>query len=227
MGFIKRIFCKINHFIVYLICHLLVDSVFDAAGNSLRLVSVDKSLTLLLHHRRFFLGHGPAEKVASSQGVAPQGPHDLHHLLLVDDTPVGGFQDGRKLRAVVRNRIRVVFPADILGDEIHGAGAVKGNSRNDILKTLRLQFLHEVFHARAFQLENAVRFSRSQGRVHCRIVVLHGFQADAFPAALFRHPQGVLDHGERPKPQEIHFQKPQLLQGSHRKLGGNRSVPGS
>ena len=35
---------------------------------------------------------------------------------------------------------------------------------------------------------------------------------------------GVLDHGQGAQAQEIHFQKPQLLQGRHRELRGDRTV---
>ena len=91
VGLVKGIAGKIRHLVKNVVGCLLVNAVVDAAFNPLLLIAVDEILPLLLHHRCLFLGHGPTHQVASPQGITGQIPHDLHHLLLVHNTPVGGI----------------------------------------------------------------------------------------------------------------------------------------
>ena len=44
---------------------------------------------------------------------------------------------------------------------------------------------------------------------------------------LLDHGHGILEHGQGPETQEIHFQKSQLLQCGHCKLGGDGAVGAS
>ena len=162
MRFIERILCKIDHLIVDLVCNLLRNTICNAARNALCFISVNKVLALFFHDGGFFLGHRTAPQVASSKRVTRQITYDLHNLLLIYDTAICRLQNRLQLRAVILDRIRVIFTTDILRDKIHRTRTVQGNSRDHILKTLRLQFLHEVFHTRTFQLEHTVRTSRSQ-----------------------------------------------------------------
>ena len=224
VGLIKSIFCKIDHLVVDLVGRLFVYAVVHAARHALLRVAVDKILPLPLHHIALFLGHGAAQKVAAPQRVAGQVPDDLHDLLLVDDAPVCGSQDGLQLRAVVGDELRVVFPLDVLGDKVHGARAVQGDPGNDVLQALRLQLLHEALHPGTLKLEDAVRLSGPNGIQHRFVIVINAVYVDFLPRAPAGQLHRVLDHSQGPKTQEIHLQKPQFLQGSHGELGGHRAV---
>ena len=90
MGLVEGIFSKINHLIVDVVCGLLVNPIVHTALNPFRLAAVDKVLALLFHDRRLFLTHGAAHQIAASHGVSGQITHNLHNLLLVHDTSIGG-----------------------------------------------------------------------------------------------------------------------------------------
>ena len=88
MGLIKGVFREVRHVIVDLVRCLLIDAVRDTALYALLGVSVDEVLALLRHDCRFFLRHGTAHKVTSTERISGQVSYDLHNLLLVDDTAV-------------------------------------------------------------------------------------------------------------------------------------------
>ena len=91
MGLIEGVFGEIRHVVKDLVGRLFVDAVGRTALYSLFLVAVNEILPLPGHNVRLFLGHGTAHQVAPSQGIPGQVPDDLHDLLLVHDTAVGGL----------------------------------------------------------------------------------------------------------------------------------------
>src|SRR5699024_3049617 len=98
MGLVEGVLGKIHHLIIDFSCHLFRNSVFHTAGNALLLISVNEVVPLLFHHGLLLFTHGTAHQIASSHGVSAQIPHDLHNLLLVDNTAVGGLQNVLQLR---------------------------------------------------------------------------------------------------------------------------------
>ena len=170
MGLVEGILGKVHHFVVDVLRHSFGNAFCQTARDPFFGVSVDKVVALLLHDGLLFLGHGPAHQVAASQGVARQVPHDLHDLLLVDDTAVGGGQDGLHFGTVIGNARPVGLALDIFGNEIHGARSVEGNACDDILQALRPQLLHKGLHARGFDLEYPVRPARGNGGIDIRVV---------------------------------------------------------
>ena len=204
MGFVKRVFREIDHLIIDLIRCLLIDPVLHASRHIRLFIPIDKDLTLLLHDVAFFLGHSAAQKVAPPQSVPRKVAHDLHDLLLVHDTPVGRLQDRFQLRAVISNGRRVVLSLDVLGDKIHGARTVQGNAGDDIFQAVGLQFLHEALHPRALELEDTVRLPCADIVQHLCVIVIDLLHING---GLFlpRHLHRVLDHSQRPEPQEIHL----------------------
>ena len=88
MGFVKRILGEICHFIINLIGSLLVDAICNAARYTFLRISVHKILTFLCHNIGFLLGHGTSHKVTSSKSISRQITHDLHNLLLIDNTAI-------------------------------------------------------------------------------------------------------------------------------------------
>ena len=173
MGFVEGILGEIHHIIIDAARNLLTDSLGDAARYSLLRVSVDEVCALLLHDRLLFLTHGTAHEVAPPHGIAAQITHNLHNLLLIDNTAVGGLQNRLELRTGVDDLVMVVFSFYVSRNEIHRARTVQGNTGNDILKALRPQFLHEVLHSGALQLEDSLRLSGSDICQHLWIIVVN------------------------------------------------------
>ncbi len=74
--------------------------------NALALGALFKDDPLLGHFFRLFLAHGPTQHVRTPQGVASQLLGDLHHLLLIQDDPVGRLEN-RLQPFVLVLRVRV------------------------------------------------------------------------------------------------------------------------
>ena len=120
----------------------------------------------------------------------------------------------------------MILTLDVLGNEVHGSRTVQGNSGNDVLHALWLQFLHESLHAAAFQLEHAVGLTGSKGSVNRRVVIIYFINVYRLSGSLGRHTGRVLNDRQGTQAQKIHFQKAQLFQGSHDKLSGDGTVGG-
>jgi len=90
---VEGVFRKIDHLIVNMVRRLLVDPIRNTALYALLCIAVDEILAFFLHDCRFFLCHRTAHQVASSPGIASQIAHDLHNLLLIDDTAIGRRQN--------------------------------------------------------------------------------------------------------------------------------------
>ena len=138
MRLIERILRKVDHLIVDLIRHFLVNAVGNTAGHALLRISVDEIAALLLHHRSLLLRHGAAHQITPAKRITAELAYDLHNLLLIDNTSVGRLQDRLQLRAVVHHFLRMILTLDILRNKVHRSRPVQGNSGNDILEILRL-----------------------------------------------------------------------------------------
>ena len=206
MGFVKRILCKIDHFIIDLVSSFLIDSILNTSRHICLGISVNKNLTLFLHHVAFFLGHRTTQQITSAQSISRQITHDLHNLFLVDDTSVCRFQNRFQLRTVVCDGRGIILPLDILRDKIHRTRTVQRNAGYDILQTVRLQFLHEVLHPCALKLEDSIRLSGSYIIHYFLIVVIDFFhvQIRLFAA---HHIYRILDYCQRAKTEKVHLQK--------------------
>ena len=55
MGFVKRVFGKVYHLIVNMVCRLFVNPVGNTSFYALLPVAVNEVLALLFHNRTFFL----------------------------------------------------------------------------------------------------------------------------------------------------------------------------
>ena len=186
MGLIKSIFGEINHFIIDFICRSLINSICNTAWNSLCFISVNKVLALLFHDRGLLFGHCSTYQVASAQSITCQVPNNLHNLLLIDNTPIRRLQD-------------------ILGDEVHGARTIKRDSRDHIFQTLRLQFLHEVFHSRTFKLKYTIRTTGAKGIQNLFIIIINLLHIQSHSCILLDQLYCILDHSQSTKSQEVHF----------------------
>ena len=178
MGLIEGIFREICHLIIDFVRSLLVDPVGDAAGNAFVLIAVYKVFPLLSHDRGFFLGHGAPDIVALSQIEAPERLHDLHDLLLIDNAAVGRLKDRLQERRIICDGLRMIFPADILGDKVHRARPVKGNAGDQVLQAPGPELLHETLHSRGFQLEDTVALSCRNILIYLRIRIIDPVDID-------------------------------------------------
>ena len=133
MGFVESIFGKIHHVLINFSCHFLTDALCRTPRYAFLFVAINKIGALLLHNGLFFLAHGAAHQIAPAQRITAQIAHNLHNLLLIYDTAVGGRQNRLKLRTGIRHLSLAVFALDIFGNKIHGTRAVQRNTRDDIL----------------------------------------------------------------------------------------------
>ena len=103
------------------------------------------------------LPHGPPEQVGAAEGIARQGPGDLHDLFLVDDDPVGVLQDRLQLRQVIGDRLPAVLAVDevVHHPRAERAGAIEGAGGDDVLEAGGLQLDQHLLHAAGFELEDA------------------------------------------------------------------------
>ena len=95
---------------------------------------------LLLHDVRLLLSHGATEQVSLAEGVTGEQGRALHHLLLVEDDPVGLSQHVLEQRVQVLDARPSVLALDILVD--HAAsertGAVHRKGGHEVLEAVHL-----------------------------------------------------------------------------------------
>ena len=206
MGFVEAVACEMLQESKDLIPQFPADAV-DLLG------PIQELLFHGIQQLGLFLPHGPAQDVCFPQGKAPQGRNDLHHLLLVEDHPIGighnGFHQGME-------HLGGPF-AVAAGDEVfrhaaaQGAGPVQGHQRDQIFETFWSQLLHEPGHAVAFHLEHRCRISLAEHFAGLGIVEIDMLDVHFYAPVLFDHLQGIVDDGQGPETQEIHFQKAQAF----------------
>jgi len=104
-----------------------------------------------------------------------------------------------------------LLTGDEVGDELHRAGAVDRQQRDDVFERLHPERAAEVLHAAGFQLEHrdgvaALEHFEGLG------VVERNFHHVEFDAVILPdHVERVLDDGQRPQPEEVHLEQPLLF----------------
>ena len=227
MGFVEGILCEIHHRIINAVGSLLVDPIGHTALDSPLCISVNKALALRINHILFFLTHGTADVIGLSHGIPGKLLHDLHNLLLVNNTSVSRFQNGFQLRCHVHDFVWIVLTLDIIRDKIHRSRTIQGNTGHNVLEILRLQLLHKVLHSRRLQLEHALGLTGSDEIQHGLIVEINVVNIHIDTGGCLNILYGILQHGKCPKSQKIHLQKSQFLQLHHVILRCRTSVTGS
>ena len=162
MGLIKGIGGKCGHFIKELIGNRFGNAVADTSGNedlSIFLKPVNEDFTFLGHDIVFFLGHGTPNQVTAAIGISGKVTDDLHDLFLIDDTAVSDGKDRAQGLVQVLDALGILPVLDVHGNGIHGAGAIEGDSRNDILEILRTHVAEKASHPCRFELEDPVRIA--------------------------------------------------------------------
>ena len=106
---------------------------------------------------------------------------------------------------------RVMLVGDVFGDLVHGTGTVERNARDDVFHVLGTQLTHELFHARAFELEDRVRLARGDEFVDLGIFIAELGKIHVH-AVIFEHIlMRFSDVRERLQAQKVHFEHAQLF----------------
>ena len=119
---------------------------------------------------------------------------------------------------------RIVPAVDILGDLVHRSRTVQRDACDDVLKTFRLELLHEARHAAALKLEHSNSISRRYHLVHIGIVERDTAEVDIYAVILFDQVSCVLNDGKRSKSQEVKLKKTDALDIRFGKLDDSRIV---
>ena len=196
MGFVKGIFCKINHLVIDAICHLFSNSLGKATVNALLRISVHKVLPLFFHHGKLLLTHGTAEQICCPHAKTGKVSDYLHNLLLIHDNAVGVFQDRLHFFTIVFYLIRIFLSENIVGNKIHGAGAVKRHTRNDVIEVGGLQAFHKIHHSAGFQLKNTCAISFGNHSVDLIILIIQLIHIKMNSVIFFYKTNGILYHRE-------------------------------
>ena len=180
--------------------------------------AADEHRALLRHLFGALLAHRAPQQVGAAERIARQHLRDLHHLLLVEDHPVGGPEDRLEARMQVIDR--AIAPAVLAVDEIidhaglQRAGPEQRDQRHDVLEAIRLQPADEILHAARLELEDGGGAAGLEQRVGGRVI--HGQRAHRERRRLRRpravdERRGALDDGERAQSEEVELHQPRRL----------------
>ena len=218
VGLIEGIVCEGHDFIVKGLGNGLLDSVGNAAPDSLLRIAVNKDLPFFLDDLHLLFGDRPADIIRLPHGIAAQLAEDLNDLLLIDDAAIGNLQNRLQFRAFVGHFFIVELIFNKPWDRIHRTGAVKGYNCRNVLDAVRLHAYAYAGHTGRFKLKDALGLALRQHFEGFRVVIgnpVHGKVRVKLLDLLLR----VLDYRQVPQAQKVHFQKAQLLDGGHGILG--------
>ena len=88
MWFVKCIFCKVLHLIIYLIGSLFTYAILNTAWYSVSLITVYEILTFLLHYIKLFLSHCSSHIITTAPRISGKVTDNLHNLLLIYHTAI-------------------------------------------------------------------------------------------------------------------------------------------
>ena len=227
MALVEGVGRKAGHLVVDLVCHLLRDTVGNAAGAFVAGLgaAVHKMFPLGFHDGVLLFAHGAANVICLSEGEARQFPEDLHDLLLIDDAAVGHIQNVCQLRSLVADLVRLVPIAQIGGNGVHGARAVQTDQSDDIFKVLGLQPHKHLLHAGGFQLEHTLGIALPQHFVGIRVVIVQITDGELRVLLLYRNLR-ISDDSQGAQTQKVHLQKTQLFDLGHVELSHRQAVVG-
>ena len=120
--------------------------------------------------------------------------------------------------------LRMHFTTNILRNEIHRAGTIERDAGNNIFERGGFEFLHEALHAGGLQLENAFGLPLSDHREHTGIVVIDRGKIERLSRLPLHQTLRVLNDGQVAQAQEVHLEKAQFFERTHRILCRDRAV---
>ena len=102
----------------------------------------------------------------------------------------------------------------------HRSRTVQGDPGDDIFEAVRLQILHKLSHAAAFQLKDPFRIAFRDNFIYLRIIVFHPGKIDFDSVILFDHRKRISYDRQVSQPQKVHFQQSQFFDRRHIELSG-------
>ena len=191
---------------------LLADAVLQRA--------VHERFALLGHDPGILLAHGLAEHVGLPHREARQDRGDAHHLFLIRDDAVRVGQDRRELRQFVLDLGLALLARDeiVHHPALQRAWAVQRVQRDQVVEPRRLRLPQEFAHARAFELEDAVRLAVREQLVGLLVIERNGVDVEVDVLRALDFVQAVADQRQRAEPEEIHLQQPDPFDLFHRPL---------
>jgi len=189
---------------------------------------VHELLPRLLHHLRRLLAHRLAQRVGRGQREAGHLVRDPHDLFLINANPVSVLEDRLQLRMLIFD---LELPVPAPDEVVHhpGAqrpGAEQRHQRDQILEPLGLQLADQVPHPARLQLENSGAFPGGQHGVGLRVIHRDLVEVERDPPLMTDQLGGLVEHRQRPQPQEVHLQQPDLLHRLHREPGADLPLRG-
>ena len=179
--------------------------------------ALDEDFPLLSHLFRVLLAHGAPQQVRRTETVTGQKVRRLLHLFLVDENAVGFLADVLHQRMEVLHFRLPFLTVDEVRDEVHGARAIEGEKRDDVLDSLHPEVPAEVGHASGFQLEHGGRRAPAQQFKGLFVIErdVLDFEIRCVPVDELH---GIVDHGQRFQTEEVHFEHPQFRERAHGEL---------
>ena len=226
VGLVEGVVREVVDLVVDGLGHVLGHTVGKAAADVPGRVTLDECLPLPLDILDLFLGHGPAHHVGLPQRVARQLAEDLDDLLLIDDAAVGDGQDRLQQRVLVhRPASGSCLQAMNRGMESMGPGRYRAMMAVMSSMFWGLRPTHTpVMPADSIWNTPEVRPSAS---ILNTSGSLSGMSDRLKPGWIcLHHLHRVVQNGQVPQAQKVHFQQAQLLQRRHGVLGDHQIVVG-
>ena len=135
-------------------------------------------------------------------------------------TPYVSLSTGSICGELVLDLDAAVLAVDVVVDDAAAqrTGPVQRVQRDQVLETLRLGLAQRVAHARALELEHAVRLAVLEQLIGLRIVERQLLEVDLVARRLLDVLDRVVEQRERAQAQEVHLQEADALDLLHRPL---------
>ena len=174
--------------------------------------ALDEDAAMLGHLLGLLLAHRAAQEVGAAQRVAADLLGDLHHLFLVHHHAVRRRQDRLQARIHVRGALAPRLARDEVGDELHRAGPVERDERDDVLEARDRRLLQELAHAARFELEHGGGVAGAEDRERALVVERQRIEVDR--RRRIEHPHvadGPVEDRQRRESEEVELHEPDRL----------------
>ena len=173
---------------------------------------------MLSHFLRLFLAHGATQEISTTQRIARHHLSNLHDLLLIQNDAVSGLKNGFETFVLVLgvwegNGLPPVFTVNKIFNHagLKRSGTKEGHQRNDVLKTIRLQILDQLFHPAALELKYRRGIARLKQPEHVGVIERKLVNVKLTFALRIDHCDGPLNDGQRPEPEKVKLHQPSFL----------------
>ncbi|OPY93379.1 MAG: hypothetical protein A4E73_00175 [Syntrophaceae bacterium PtaU1.Bin231] len=197
VGFVEPVFGKG--------LHLLPDFLGLDLGYLSLAGPLEELRLFLLHLGGFLLAHDFPQRIGFGHRIIADGDCDLHDLLLIDDDPVGFFQDRFQFRQFVDDLCFSLLAGDEFGHHVHRSRPIQRDEGDDVFDAVRLHADEDVLHAGTLQLEHPVGIPFHEQLIGLAVIERQRIHVERIPAPLADELQRILDDRERLQTEEIEF----------------------